>query len=380
MLDRVLFVDLSSKAGGAERSIRELIAGLIPVYGGTIAFASAIEAEVSSRCRVYHVPGVRLHRPSFTRNFFRSVRSLAVARRTLRMIVRDVKPDVIVANGISAIFALPRTKAKVIWYVRDMPRRPYAGVAASYADHIVVISRAVLERCRRCIPGRLHNRLTVVENGIDLSRFAAVRTQDSVRSDLAVPSGIFAVGMIANFVPWKRHDLFVDIAAVVAKNLSTAHGNIKWIIAGDDLFGEHAEYVGELKRKIAELDMADDFLWVQGKDAAEVIPALDVIVHPAQDEPFGRVICEAMACGVPVVTSRSGGPGEIIIDGETGLLVDSPAPGDFAARILQLMNDRELRVRIIDRARRDVAEKFSIDRVVGDFGKLLRDVGSEMFK
>ena len=126
--------------------------------------------------------------------------------------------------------------------------------------------------------------------------------------------------MIANLVPWKRHDLFIE-AAVLLRDFRDALGRpISWVIAGSDLFGEHADYVASLKKRIDNAGLADRFVWLEGRSAAEILPTLDLFVHPTAEEPFGRVICEAMAAGVPVVACDSAGPGSILKDGQTGFL------------------------------------------------------------
>lgn len=385
MSSSILFVDLSSKSGGAERSLRELASGLVPAFDGVITLASAADIPEAFPCRIVPVPGVRLHRPAAGRAFLHSLRSLFAARRALRTIIGDARPDIIVANNIAAVLALPRTKAKKIWYVRDMPRRPYAGFAALRVNRLIAISRAVEERCRVCLPAFLRKRISLVENGIDMSRFAQIPTKADARKTLGIAPDAFVVGMIANLVPWKRHDLFIDIAAAT-KHLrhptpqcpSAATGGLKWIIAGDDLYGEHTEYISGLKHKISSLGLDREVEILHGVDAVKLLPALDVLVHPAKDEPFGRVICEAMTCGIPVIASKSGGPAEVIDDGVNGLLVKDARKTkkeemavDFAAGILRVKSNSDLRVRLAANARQTIAERFSINRVVRDFTRLL---------
>ena len=92
---------------------------------------------------------------------------------------------------------------------------------------------------------------------------------------------------------------------------------ITWVIAGSDLFGEHADYVAALRKRIADAGLVERFVWLGGRSAAEILPDLDLLVHPTDKEPFGRVICEAMAAGVPVVACDAAGPGSILRDGQT---------------------------------------------------------------
>ena len=306
---RVLFVDVSSKRGGAETSLDELLTALAARGVFSPALATA-RADVAPDCPVFPIPPVRLHRPSRIFAFLRSVAALIRARRTLARVIRDFRPDIVHANGIAAVFALPRTRARILWHVRDWPRRPYATLAARRCETVVAISRPVEESLRRALPSPLRDRIRLVENGINFR----------VLSKMCEHANGAAVGMIAHLVPWKRHDLFVE-AAILLRDFRDAEGRpITWVIAGSDLFGEHADYVAALRKRIADAGLAERFVWLKGRSAAEILPSLDLLVHPTDQEPFGRVICEAMAAGVPVVACNSAGPGAILLDGKTGFL------------------------------------------------------------
>ncbi len=306
---RILFVDISARRGGAETSLDELVAALASRGKFDMAIATA-RADVASACQVFHIPPVRLHRPSRLFAFLRSVAALIRARRALARVIRAFRPDIVHANGIAAVFALPRTRARIFWHVRDWPRRPYAVLAASRCNAAIAISRPVEDALRHVLPASLHSRIRLVENGIRLREFDEVRDH----------SNGTAVGMVAHLVPWKRHDLFVEAAILLRDFRDVGGWPITWIIAGSDLFGEHADYVAALRKRIAAAGLGERFVWLEGCSAAEILPGLDLLVHPTDQEPFGRVICEAMAAGVPVVACNSAGPGAILLDGKTGFL------------------------------------------------------------
>ncbi len=364
---RVLFVDVSSRRGGAEASLDELLATLAARGSFSLALATARD-DAAPDCPVFPIPPVRLHRPTRIFAFLRSVAELTRARRTLAHVIRDFRPDIVHANGIAAVFALPRTRARILWHVRDWPRRPYAALAARRCATVVAISRPVEEALRRILPASLRDRIRLVENGIDLRAF----------SEMCDHANGAAVGMIAHLVPWKRHDLFVE-AAILLRDFRDAEGRpIKWIIAGSDLFGEHADYVAALRKQIAAAGLAERFVWLEGRSAANILPDLDLLVHPTAEEPFGRVICEAMAAGVPVVACDAAGPGTILKDGQTGFLftrqVESRkskvkgqrlkvAAADLAERIRFALTHPKERAAVAKAAQAVVRDRYSIARV-----------------
>lgn len=90
------------------------------------------------------------------------------------------------------------------------------------------------------------------------------------------------------------------------------------------------------------------------------VQALDVFVLPSHQEGLCISALEAMACGVPVVSTRCGGPEEFVIDGGTGLLVDND-PGQMAQAIQTIVGDRELRARLSQAARRLAVKRYAIE-------------------
>ncbi len=324
---RVLFVDVSSKRGGAEASLDELLAALAARGAFSLALATA-RGEITPDCPVFPIPSVRLHRPSRLFAFLRSVAALIRARRALAHVIRDFRPDIVHANGLAAVFALPRTRARILWHVRDWPRPPYAALAARRCETVVAISHPVEEALRRVLPVSLHSRISLVENGIDFGngeRGTGNGKRGTGNGEWGTgcqtdhANGV-SVGMIAHLVPWKRHDLFVEAAILLRDFRDAENRPITWVIAGSDLFGEHADYVAALRKRIAAAGLAERFVWLEGRNAAEILSDLDLLVHPTDQEPFGRVICEAMAAGVPVVACDAAGPGSILEDGQTGFL------------------------------------------------------------
>ena len=186
--------------------------------------------------------------------------------------------------------------------------------------------------------------------------------------------------MIANLVPWKRHDLFIE-AAILLSDFRDAEGRpIKWIIAGSDLFGEHADYVVALRKRIAAVGLADNFVWMEGRRAAEILPDLDLLVHPTAEEPFGRVICEAMAAGVPIVACAAAGPGTILEDGRTGFLFSRQVEGRkskveaaaLAERIRFALTHPTECAAVTKAAQAVIRDRYSIERVADEITALLR--------
>ena len=110
-------------------------------------------------------------------------------------------------------------------------------------------------------------------------------------------------------------------------------------------------------------------------DARSAYAAMDVFALPsAQPEPFGGVVMEAMALGLPVIGTGIGGTTEQVADGETGFLVPPANPEAIAAAIAKLASDCEQRRQMGARGRRRVAEKFNIEAMTNRIVAVYKDI------
>jgi glycosyltransferase involved in cell wall biosynthesis len=231
-----------------------------------------------------------------------------------------------------------------VWHLRELLgpgkpyRLPYEGSAfgrymAAHCSKLVANSHVTAALVRSWVSDEL---LAVVLNGIDISRFRP-KTQ-------AAPSGRVVVAMVGNLTTrWKKHALLVEAATRVDRSLP-----IQWRIYGHDpsrggtVRGD--SYVDALHARLAAAGIADRFVWPgHVADPPEIMAQIDVLVHPADGESFGRVAVEAMAAALPVVGVRGGGLAEIVVPGVTGLLAGIDDPDDLADCITRVVRDAALR-------------------------------------
>ena len=344
-------------------------------HPATYALATA-RTDAAPPCKVLRIPAVRPCRPSPTPRFLSFLVAYLRSSHALGRILCEFNPDIVHANGIAAILATPQSGARVVWHVRDMPRRPcYARLAASRCDAAIAISRPVADACSRAFAPADRSKIRLIENGIDLSRFGRFPSKEQARAALGLPADGPVIGMVAHLVPWKRHDTFIAAAARLRDFRDDSGAPIKWVLAGRDLFGEHKGYIGKLRRAVRDAGLEDRFLWIDNHDGAEVILALDLLVHPAEGEPFGRVVCEAMACGVPVVARDDAGPGSILENGKTGFLVETQDAAALAERIAFALSHPEISAAMAVAAAAVVRDRYAVGRVADEVNALYRSLG-----
>jgi glycosyltransferase involved in cell wall biosynthesis len=235
-----------------------------------------------------------------------------------------------------------------VWHLRELlgPDQPFrlsmrpaalARFLKRHASLVVANSATSAAAAAELIPPEL---LRVVPNGIDLTAFAS-----PARAPVA--SKPVVVAMVASLSSrTKKHGLFIESAA----RLNTLAG-VEFRIYGHDPSSGGAKtgdgYVDALHSRIKQLGLSGLFRFPgYVAEPAQIMSQIDVLVHPADNESFGRVVVEAMAAGLPVIGVRGGGVGEIVLDGETGLLSAPDNPVALAENIARLIANEGLRTRL----------------------------------
>lgn len=336
---RTLWVDLISELGGAQHSMLEVCLSL-PAFGVEVAaavpYGPLFDRLSAAGLPVFPVSPVRARRRGW--GLFTTTAKLLRAPSTISQIVRAVKPDIIHTNSLPAFLAARHTISSipVIWHVRDL-RLPVliARDASKKASRIIAASRAIDEYLVEILSPRTLGRIRIISNGIDPARFAD-GDKARARQSFGLPAEVPVIGMISHLIPWKRHDAFIQAAAAIHLQRPDTH----FVVVGRDLFHEHSRWEAQLEEQVAKSGLTDTFHWLKDCDATpDILPALDMLVHPALQEPFGRVICEAMAASIPVIAAESGGPADIIKQRISGILVRDGDPQQIAVEALALLAD-----------------------------------------
>lgn len=258
------------------------------------------------------------------------VPAAALARRPLVWHVHDrIAPDYLPAPLVGLVRAA----------ARRLPRRVIANSAATAAT----------------LPGV--PRLTVAHPGLTADQVTPAPRR-------AQPEGPPVVGIVGRISPTKDQLTFVRAAATVAASLPGA----RFRVVGEPSFGAEA-YAAEVAAEVRRLGLEDRFTFTGFvADVAGELDAMAVCVHAAAvPEPFGQVVTEAMARGVPVVATRGGGVTEILEDGGVplGWLVPPGDPVALATAVTHALSDpEEARVRAAA-AWRSATERFDIERTAG---------------
>jgi glycosyltransferase involved in cell wall biosynthesis len=181
------------------------------------------------------------------------------------------------------------------------------------------------------------------------------------------------VGVVGNVRKWKGQEIMVRAAALIKQKFP----RVRVLLVGD--CGEADKGYGRmLERLCDELGVRDTVIFTGfQRNAIDYMDLMDVVAHTSiHPEPFGIVTLEAMSLAKPLVSTTIGGPAEVVLNGETGLLVDAGKPELLANAICSLLADRakatEFGKRGYDRLHQHFGIRKNIDATMAVYRNVLR--------
>jgi glycosyltransferase involved in cell wall biosynthesis len=238
---------------------------------------------------------------------------------------------------------------------------------ARASDRIVAISPAIRDQLLREFRIGRASQYRVVPLGFDLDAFARINeaTRAVARQALHIPNGAPVVVTVGRLTAIKQHSLLLEATATIARN----HPDVVVLIAGD------GELRASLEQQAARLGLRQRVRFLGWrKDLATIYAASDVFALTSINEGTPVALIEAMASGVPGVSTSVGGVGDVIADAALGVLTP---PGDvaaLAAAIASLLGDPERRRRMGTAARAHVLGRYTLDRLAADIAALYADL------
>jgi glycosyltransferase involved in cell wall biosynthesis len=284
--------------------------------------------------------------------------------------LRMLDADLVHTNSLKAALyggvAARLARVPAVWHIRDR-------IASDYLPQSAVL---LVRVASRLLPAAVvANSQTTLDTLPALKRASVLYSP--VVPDAVEPMmiqrpptvGQTTVGVVGRLAPWKGQDVFLDAFA------QAFHGTgVRAHIVGSALFGEN-KFAEALLRQAERLDIAEqvEFRGFREDVWAELLE-LDVLVHcSVRPEPFGQVVLEGMAAGVPVIAAAAGGPTELITNGVDGLLT---TPGDaaaLAAAMRRLVDDPKQRAKLAAAAR-ERSREFTPERTAARLLEVYRRV------
>jgi glycosyltransferase involved in cell wall biosynthesis len=363
---RVVYVDHTARLSGGEIALLRIIEALDDVDAHVILgedgplVARLHQAGISVEVLPLAEAARELRKGSVSARGLGLMAPLRTAGYVPRLArrLRALRPDWVHTNslksGIYGSMAARLAGVPVVWHLHDrispdyLPAqavRPMRRAIRTLPTKLVANSASSLET----VGGAPRGGATVVPNPVSVP--------DAPREPA---DHVTRIGIVGRVTAWKGQDVFIEAFARAFPD-----GDVEAAIVGAPLFGAEEEaYEGSLRRRAADLGLGDrvDFRGFREDMGAE-LARLDVLVHASvTPEPFGQVIVEAMAAGVPVIAADAGGAAEIVTAGVDALVHRPGDVADLAAAMRQMAEDGALRRRLASEGRKR-SQDFRAERV-----------------
>ncbi len=229
----------------------------------------------------------------------------------------------------------------------------FVGVAQEHGQYLSTVEGFPAEK------------VCVIPNGVNASRFNPRRSGEHVRGELAIAPGSPVVGIVAALRPEKDHELFLRVAAQVRER----NPSCQFLVVGD------GPLRGGLEQLSQSLGLAGAVHFLGNRDdVCDVLAAIDLFVLTSKMEANPVSILEAMATGKPVVAPRVGSIAESVQDGKTGYLAAAGDQQQMAARWTELCGN-PMRAMAMGRAARQAVEShWSLERMVEGYENLISQI------
>ena len=297
-------------------------------------------------------------------------------RERLQKSLVEQRPDLIHANSLSTARLSGPVAANLglpsVGHLRDivgLSRRAVGDLNCH--RRLLAVSEAT--RAFHVDQGVDSERSQVLHNGVDLERFRPGSERSWLRDQLGVPQSTRLAVTIGQIGLRKGHDLLVDAAIRVSAGLLHVH----WLVVGER-FSEKEESrrfeqdlreaaAGPLGGRMSLLGWRDD--------VEQILREADVLVHPARQEPLGRVLLEAAASGLPVVATDVGGTREVFPSDKNGaILVPAGDAAALADGIVRVLTDDVMRRAMQGAIRQRAEAAFDVRRAAAGLVRHYRDL------
>jgi L-malate glycosyltransferase len=228
---------------------------------------------------------------------------------------------------------------------------------------IICVSEKVKEVMRTVVHGS--SKFVVIHSGINIEKFSNPEVPSlNIRKQYQLPADAVIIGNVAALADHKDHATFIGTASVFLKTQANAY----FFIAGT------GELESEIKKKIRKEGLEGRvFLYGNCPSIPSFLKELDVFLYTSKEEGLGTAILEAMAAGIPVVSTNAGGIPEIISDGINGLMTNVGNSIQLAENCRKLINQPELKKQLTEQAKQTI-QHFTCTSTANAVNSVYREI------
>lgn len=371
---RILFISHDGGMAGAQHTLLTLLQGInremflpylvVPYKGELSERAFALKIPLFVKPLLHWLPCLtNIRSEERLRYLWRAITSIRARAWAIASLIEQHSIDIVYTNTATCIegaLAARMARKPHIWHIHEpvnnnsellplLPLWMYSN-AIRFLSKLVIFPSHALEKE---YPS-LHDKAIVIHNGLKLP---IKRKREVARTEIAEWLGIDKfkrwVAVVGAIQPRKDHSTFIRAARTILKD----RNDVQFLIIGSGI----ESFTEALRHQITAMEL-DDYIIIAGRwpgPIEVVLSAIDVFVISSEQESFGLTAIEALAVETPVVSTRCGGPEEIIEDGKNGYLVPVKNADAMAIAISKLLGDPELSGAFGYSGRRLVEERFT---------------------
>ena len=363
---KILWLDPADFLGGAELFSLDVLPSLAKDFKITVMtnehdseFArklpNTIEKELSK------LPQLKPITPQKIIEFFRIAKNLhkyiGGTEKNFDLIhTNSIRSHIIASQALKKI---PKNRRpKLTFFIHDFTFPKWAiQYFSKQSDMIFTCSEAVKKDI--CTKGVSEEKISVIPNGIDVEKFSQI-IQNKELQLLVLEQPI--IGLLGRIDWWKGQDIFLKAAQEVIQKYPKAQFKIYGESSPHD--PKTQQFEKRLREFVERNNLSTHVQFCGFIPAEEVFSQIDILIHAStQSEPFGRVIIEALAAETPVIASNLGGSSEIIENNIHGFLIPPKNPELLATKIIELIENEDLRKKFSENGKKLVAEEFSLQSI-----------------
>jgi glycosyltransferase involved in cell wall biosynthesis len=275
--------------------------------------------------------------------------------------LKRLKPDLVHVHSrrgadLYGGFAAPLAGIPAVLTRRVDAPESAAFARLKYRPYRVVVALSQAIERQLVAAGVARERITLIPSGVDTQRYRPdPAARERLRAAFALRADALVVGVVSQLIERKRHSWLFALLPELLR---------EWPQLTIVCFGR-GPLEGKLLVELAERELTGRVVLAGFRsDLPSLVPGLDLLAHPASREGLGLALLEAASAGVPVVACAVGGVPDVVVDGETGVLVPRDDAAALCRALRALLASPDERARLGAAARRHVERRFDLGKLV----------------
>lgn len=384
----ILVIHQSAELYGSDKTMLYFLSELdktkyLPII--VLPFDGPLKIELEkNNIKVVIAPVLKLYRKMFTpKNIFKFIKEYYKGVKILNALNKEYKFDLVYTHTLAALIGIlfaKKRNIKHLWHVQEIIAKPkvfnflFKKILSLDCNHKVVYDSIATMNFWIENNLKLTEKSEAVWNGIETKNsksFTDAELNEVRENYFFATNNEIVIALVGRINSWKGQQLLLQSFETVIEK----HKNIKLVYLGSAPPNQPI-FETELRNKIKEYNLESNVILIPfQKEIEKFWNSIDIAVVPSTEpEPFGMVVIEAMLAKKPVIASNHGGPTEIVVENETGLLFEPNNHNSLSDALEKLIQDEQLRKLYGANGFKRVHNTFSLENHVNHFEKIFEEL------